>query len=182
AVMRLRLFPIGGDNTLAENSATQVASPMSGEAHVLILAKIDVETHAAKKYDVEMSKDEKRYDLKLHKPVIEVFGSSGPSAKVAEPITEPVDAATWTELVGHTTQLPISTPSTTGANATNREKNHSTPRAEEHATGATVSLELQTLITPPPSTEVVSPNTISVPVTTCATVEVSGLHRPRLSC
>ncbi|MCD9640698.1 hypothetical protein HAX54_026151 [Datura stramonium] len=43
------------------------------EAHVPIFAGIDVETYATKKYDLEKSKDESRYELKLHKQIPKVF-------------------------------------------------------------------------------------------------------------
>ncbi|MCE3049226.1 hypothetical protein HAX54_044418 [Datura stramonium] len=61
------------------------------EAHVLILAGIDVEIPATKKYDLEKSKDKIRYLLKLHKLVIEVFRSSGQSARVAYATTTPLE-------------------------------------------------------------------------------------------
>ncbi|MCD9639397.1 hypothetical protein HAX54_023840 [Datura stramonium] len=41
------------------------------EAHLPIRARIDFETLATKKYDLEKSKDEIRYGLKLRKPVTE---------------------------------------------------------------------------------------------------------------
>ncbi|MCD7458838.1 hypothetical protein HAX54_039364, partial [Datura stramonium] len=47
---------------------------ISEEAHVPILAGIDMETYATKNYDLEKSRDESQYELKLHKH--EVFGSS----------------------------------------------------------------------------------------------------------
>ncbi|MCD7446256.1 hypothetical protein HAX54_048454 [Datura stramonium] len=43
------------------------------EAHVPKLDRIDVETYATKKYDLEKLKDESIYDLKLHKQIPEVF-------------------------------------------------------------------------------------------------------------
>ncbi|MCE3050706.1 hypothetical protein HAX54_047913 [Datura stramonium] len=43
------------------------------EAHVPILAGKDVETYATNKYELEKSKYESRYDLKLHKTIPEVF-------------------------------------------------------------------------------------------------------------
>ncbi|MCE3214829.1 hypothetical protein HAX54_053454 [Datura stramonium] len=76
-----------GDNTLAEDKAVLVASLISGEDHVPILVGIDVKTYATKKYDLEKSKDETRYELELYKPVIEVFEFGGPIAKVVEATT-----------------------------------------------------------------------------------------------
>ncbi|MCE3051429.1 hypothetical protein HAX54_049815 [Datura stramonium] len=67
AVVRLRLFLIGGDNTLVEDRAMLVASLMSGlpfnmglcrEAHVPILAGIDVETYATKNAFITQPKGE----------------------------------------------------------------------------------------------------------------------------
>ncbi|MCD7450870.1 hypothetical protein HAX54_008844, partial [Datura stramonium] len=66
------------------------------EAHVPLIAGIDVETPVTKKYHLEKSKDETRYDLKLHKPVIEVLVFDGQSARVAEATTNPARAATAT--------------------------------------------------------------------------------------
>ncbi|MCE3050355.1 hypothetical protein HAX54_047036 [Datura stramonium] len=63
---------------------------MREEAYVPILAEIDVERNATNKYDLKKSKDETRYDKKLHKLVIEVFGSGGPSARVAEQLPNPL--------------------------------------------------------------------------------------------
>ncbi|MCD9638112.1 hypothetical protein HAX54_021843 [Datura stramonium] len=62
-----------------------------------------------------MSKDETRYDMKFHKPVIEVFRSIGPCATIAEVTTDLAEAATRTESVSHTAKLPTSTPSTSVA-------------------------------------------------------------------
>ncbi|MCD7469132.1 hypothetical protein HAX54_007949, partial [Datura stramonium] len=203
------------------------------------------------KYDFEKSKDETRYDMKFHKPVIEVFKSSGPSAKIAEATTDLVEATTRTESVSHAAKLPTSTPSTSVATTTQKgaesvetsfmvhppswyaftpvnfakvaqkadrrekqlklfvvqlgtfvdraikvdlesyknlharlddmearvnEKLKDLTMVEGHATDATVSSESETLITPPPSTEVGSPDTFSVPSTTTATTEVLGLN------
>ncbi|MCD7471993.1 hypothetical protein HAX54_012815 [Datura stramonium] len=58
---------------------------LCNEAHVPILAGVDVETYATKKYGLDKSRDESRYDLKLHKP--EVFGASGQTARATEPTT-----------------------------------------------------------------------------------------------
>ncbi|MCD9644993.1 hypothetical protein HAX54_033621 [Datura stramonium] len=78
------------------------------EAYVPILAGIDVETYAIKKYDLAKSKDETRYDLKLHKPIPKVFESSGKSAKEAETTTDPAGVATEMELVCYAALIPIS--------------------------------------------------------------------------
>ncbi|MCE2056138.1 hypothetical protein HAX54_044106 [Datura stramonium] len=85
------------------------------EAHVPILAGIDIETPTIKKYNLEKSKDETRHDLKLHKSVFEVFGLSDQSARVAKGIIHIAGAATGTELVCLAASLPTSTPSTSGA-------------------------------------------------------------------
>ncbi|MCD7450009.1 hypothetical protein HAX54_002886 [Datura stramonium] len=85
------------------------------EAHVLVLGGINLETYATKKYDLEKPWDESRYDLKLHK--LEVFVSSGQTAKATNKTTNPTGEATRTELVYHATPIPSSTPSTTGLDA-----------------------------------------------------------------
>ncbi|MCE3050122.1 hypothetical protein HAX54_046503 [Datura stramonium] len=71
------------------------------EAHVPILAEIDFETYAIKNNDLEKSKNETWYDLKLHKSVIEVFGPYGPSATIAEATTDLGEAVVGTKSVGH---------------------------------------------------------------------------------
>ncbi|MCD9560507.1 hypothetical protein HAX54_019202, partial [Datura stramonium] len=114
AVARLRLFPKGGDNTLAEDRVVPVASLVSGEAHVPILARIDVETYATKKYDLEKSKDESKYDLKLHKPILEVFGPNVRTTRAMETSAKPAGEAIGVELVFHATPIHTSTPSTSG--------------------------------------------------------------------
>ncbi|MCD7469130.1 hypothetical protein HAX54_007947 [Datura stramonium] len=196
------------------------------------------------KYDFEKSKDETRYDMKFHKPVIEVFRSSGPSATIAEATTDLAEAATRTESVSHAAQLATSTPSTSVATTTQQgvepvEKSSMvhppswyafTPvnlakvvqkayrrekllklfvvqpgtfvdiavkadfdsyknlharlddMVEGHAADATVSSESESLITPPPSTEVASPDTLSAPSTTTAIAEVLGITPPKETC
>ncbi|MCD7455616.1 hypothetical protein HAX54_028824, partial [Datura stramonium] len=47
----------------------------------------------------------------------------------------------------------------------------SAPKVVEKRTGGTFSSESQMLLTPPPTTEIAPPNTMSVLVTTCATIE-----------
>ncbi|MCD7453872.1 hypothetical protein HAX54_022503 [Datura stramonium] len=101
-MVRVRLFPTGGDIVLGEDTTVLVANLMSGfplnmgviiademrahatkfstslpflclviglckEAHVPILARIDVETTKNKKHDLGKFKDETRHDLRLHK-------------------------------------------------------------------------------------------------------------------
>ncbi|MCD9642241.1 hypothetical protein HAX54_028932 [Datura stramonium] len=134
AVVWLRLFPIGGDNTLAEYRAVLAATLVLGfplnmgaiiieeincramklstslpfpclitrlyrEAHVPVLAGIDMETYATNKYDLEKSKDESRYDLKLQKPILYVFGPNGRTARATKSSTELAGEATGVELV-----------------------------------------------------------------------------------
>ncbi|MCD7447370.1 hypothetical protein HAX54_027847 [Datura stramonium] len=53
------------------------------EAHVPILAGMDVETTTKKKHDLEKSKYEIRHGLRLHKSVSEVFGPNGKAVRVA---------------------------------------------------------------------------------------------------
>ncbi|MCD9638924.1 hypothetical protein HAX54_023099 [Datura stramonium] len=71
-----------------------------------------VETPTTKKYDLEKSKDETRYDLKLHKPFIEVFRFGVQSARVAKENIDPAGAAIGTKFVGHAAEIPTATPST----------------------------------------------------------------------
>ncbi|MCD9638923.1 hypothetical protein HAX54_023098 [Datura stramonium] len=49
---------------------------------------------------------------------------------------------------------------------------NSAPRADEHMTGGTLSLESQTLLITPLATEAIPPDIISTPVTNGASVEV----------
>ncbi|MCD7457019.1 hypothetical protein HAX54_033914 [Datura stramonium] len=110
-MVRLRLFPIGGDNTLAEDREVLVASLVSGfplnigaiitkeincreRRSCPILVGIDVETYATETYDLEKSKDESRYDLKLRKPIPEVFRPSGQTARATKTSIEPAGEAT----------------------------------------------------------------------------------------
>ncbi|MCE5166624.1 hypothetical protein HAX54_022809 [Datura stramonium] len=76
---------------------------------------IDMETHTTKKYDLEKSKDESRYELKLYKPIPEMFGPSGQNARAVETSTEPVRKATKGELVFQAAPIHTFTPSTFGA-------------------------------------------------------------------
>ncbi|MCE3051869.1 hypothetical protein HAX54_051087 [Datura stramonium] len=88
------------------------------EAHVPILVGIDGETNATKKYDLEKSKDESRYDLKLHKKIRKVFGPSGQTAREMKTTTELSRQDIGAELVCHATLFPTSTPSTSSVDAT----------------------------------------------------------------
>ncbi|MCD7473210.1 hypothetical protein HAX54_014867 [Datura stramonium] len=273
AVVRLRLLLTGGDNTLAKDKAVPMTNLMSScrEALVTTLAGIDVETYATKKYDLEKSKDESKYDLKLHKPIPEVFKSSGQTIKATKTTNGPAGAATGTELVYHAAPISTSTPSTSGAAVTqprmesaetssfmpqsswifvdraiidalelyknlhariddmearvnDRMKSLTMPdlarfedseedvpfiylfgeqpketgkfprdsagdgakshkkkhkkEIEAHATGATVSLESQTLITQPPAAEATVPNTLSALVTAGVADEVPEATSP----
>ncbi|MCE3215655.1 hypothetical protein HAX54_003127 [Datura stramonium] len=88
------------------------------EEHVPILVGIDVDIYATKKYDLEKLKDESLYDLKLQKPILEVFGSSGQTARATKTNTDPAGEATGTELVCHVAPIPTCIPSISGAAAT----------------------------------------------------------------
>ncbi|MCE5166306.1 hypothetical protein HAX54_017258, partial [Datura stramonium] len=88
------------------------------EAHIPILVRIDVETYATKKYDLEKSKDESKYDFKLHKPILEVFRPSGQIARETETTTKPAGETTGAELVCHAAPIHTSTPFTSSAAAT----------------------------------------------------------------
>ncbi|MCD9644629.1 hypothetical protein HAX54_033016, partial [Datura stramonium] len=78
-------------------------------AHVPILARIDMETYATKKYDLEKSKDESRNYLKLYKPIPEVFGSSGQTTRAMETTTDQTGEAIGEELVFHDALIPTFT-------------------------------------------------------------------------
>ncbi|MCD9644065.1 hypothetical protein HAX54_032037, partial [Datura stramonium] len=108
--VRLRLFHTGEDNALGEKRAI--------EAHVPILAGIDVETPSNKNCDLEKSKDEIRHELRLHRSIPEVFRPSEQRARVVEETTNLVGAAIGTELVCLAAPLPASTPSTYDVDAT----------------------------------------------------------------
>ncbi|MCD7455620.1 hypothetical protein HAX54_028829 [Datura stramonium] len=54
----------------------------------------------------------------------------------------------------------------------------SAPKVIEHTTGGTFSSESQMLLTLPPTTEAAPPYTMSMLVTTCATIEVPWVTPP----
>ncbi|MCD7451262.1 hypothetical protein HAX54_010477, partial [Datura stramonium] len=87
------------------------------EVHVPILVGINVETYATKKYDLEKSKDESRYELKLHKPIPKVFKPNGQTARATETSTK----LAGEELVYQASPIHTFTLSTYGAAATQPE-------------------------------------------------------------
>ncbi|MCD7462421.1 hypothetical protein HAX54_048514 [Datura stramonium] len=217
----LRLFPIGGDNTLVEDRAVLVASMVSGfplnmEAIIAYeissrVVKIDVETLATKKYDLEKSKDETRYNLKLHKLVIKVLRSGGQGIAIALELYESLhtcidDMEAWVNEILKDLTMPdkfvVELKKAQDYIAKLQQKrlfiveeeiileemrarfggaySCLAPIAEVHAIGATVSSELQTLITPLPATEAVQPDTVSASVTTGATTEVPRVTPPHI--
>ncbi|MCE5165754.1 hypothetical protein HAX54_012052 [Datura stramonium] len=171
----------GRDNTLAEDRAILVASLMSREAHVPILAGIDMELYATKKYDLEKSNDKSRYDLRLYKLILEVFRSSGQTARTTE-TTDPPGEATRAELFFHVAPIPTSTPSAYEEDMRARVGGASSslaPQVKDHVIEATVSSESQTLITPPPATEAAPPDPLSVKVAINDTAEFPGDTPPQ---
>ncbi|MCD9638040.1 hypothetical protein HAX54_021706 [Datura stramonium] len=157
AVVRLRLFPTGGDNTSVEDKAVLVASlvlvfPLNmeeiitqdmnfravklstsfpfpclitrlcREAHVPIFAGIDVEIYATKNYDLEKSKDEPIYELKLHEPIPEVFEPIGQNARATKASTKPAKEAIGGELVCRASPIHTFIPSTSDAAMTQPER------------------------------------------------------------
>ncbi|MCE3216561.1 hypothetical protein HAX54_006886 [Datura stramonium] len=130
-------------------------------------------------YDLEKSKYESRYDLKLHKPIPEVFRPSGQTVRAAEITTKPAGEATGAELVCHAAPIPTSTPSTYGAIATQLASSNSAPRVEGHVTAAIVSSKSQTFITLPLATEAAPPDLLSATNTTYATAEIPVITLPQ---
>ncbi|MCE3049549.1 hypothetical protein HAX54_045137 [Datura stramonium] len=92
------------------------------EAHVPIFAGIDVESYSTRRYDLEKSKDESRYEFKLHKIIPEVFRPNGQTARATETSTKLVGEAIGAELVCQAALIHISTLSTSSTTATQLER------------------------------------------------------------
>ncbi|MCD9639400.1 hypothetical protein HAX54_023912 [Datura stramonium] len=113
-------------------------SQLCREAHVPILAGIDMEKYATKKYYLSKLKNESRYELILHKTILEVFRSSDQTARAIKTITDLAGRATGVELFCHASPIPISTPSTSSAAATqlgveSAEASSAMPQSSEYA-------------------------------------------------
>ncbi|MCD7455029.1 hypothetical protein HAX54_026812 [Datura stramonium] len=172
------------------------------EAHVPILARIDVETHATKKYDLKKSKDESIYKLKLHKPIPKVFGPSGQNARATETSTELVGEATERELVDQAITSALELYKHLHAHMDDMEarvndrlkdlivpklqglqvsgaSSSSAPPVERHVTGATIHSESTALATPLSAIEAAPHDPVTVIASTEATAYSSGVIPPQ---
>ncbi|MCD9559689.1 hypothetical protein HAX54_017850 [Datura stramonium] len=166
------------------------------EAQVLILAGIDVEIVANKKHDFDKSKDETKNDLRVHKAVLQVFGPSGKRVRVAVEHTDASSAAIGSYLSFVVAPFPTFIPFISDAPMTMRGLhaqiddmvawvNESlkeltipdlaslVPKVADQVSGAEISSESQTFITPSPAIEGAPDATMGVSVTASTSVDIS---------
>ncbi|MCD7468160.1 hypothetical protein HAX54_006110 [Datura stramonium] len=126
------------------------------QAHVPILAGIDVDTYVIKKYDLEKSKDESRYDLKLHKTICDV-------------------RVQWSNCKDRAIIAALELYKNLHARVDDMEV-----RVNDRLKDLTVQIwkELQTLVIPPPATEAAPTDPFKATVSTDVTVEVPGVTPP----
>ncbi|MCE2055320.1 hypothetical protein HAX54_042411 [Datura stramonium] len=129
------------------------------EAHVPILSSIDVETYSIKRCDLEKSKDESRYDLKLHKQIPEVISPSGLIARATKASIKLAGEATGAEVGG--------------------ASSNSAPQVEGHVIGSKIHLDSTTLVTPPSAMEASMPDPLSVATVPKATIDGSRVTPPQ---
>ncbi|MCD9558927.1 hypothetical protein HAX54_016620, partial [Datura stramonium] len=158
------------------------------EVHVPILAGIDVQTYATKKYDLEKSKNESIYDMKIHKPFPEYAFIQANFARVVRKV-EDKQLKLFAEKLGHFVHRAITTASEPYKNlhawmyymdvrkwqpldfpiARFEELENNVPFIDM------LGKKPKTLVTLPPAIEAAPPDHLSAILTTDATFEVSGV-------
>ncbi|MCE3217016.1 hypothetical protein HAX54_010066, partial [Datura stramonium] len=161
-VVRLRLFPTGEDNTLAEDRAVLVASLVAGfplNTGAIIAEEINCRV--------------------LCPFVDQAITAALEPYKHLHPHMDDMKA---TERQPQSSHLPTMRSQRTitlhpsAGRIVEGNRRISTPPVERHVTGTTIHSESTTLAKPPPAAEAAPHDPVSVTATTKATIDGSGVH------